>query len=330
MKKKKINYLNNKDLLDEIGKSKLTFCQFTEEDSEKYDFIVDTPRPESRGKKVRIPPPSTIEYSEMLEGRRAQCLSPDTVATAIKNRADRLSKFGYDQAMKGYVEAYDAHVDAIDGGTIGKNEPFKVAKPTKKEYTVDPDDIMIEDLVIRFHTFEHIPLSDNTKDNPVTEADYREKVSFVPFIQYKYDITDGKVSGLRIVGRSHFKEGIYSNEHGDITPKLANMFILLTNKYAQKHNWRGYTYVDDMKGNALLQLSIMGLQFNEARSDNPFAYLTTTLKNAFLRVLQSEKKEQDIRDDLIEKSGQTPSNTRQMDHDKHIQEERERLNNNVN
>lgn len=309
MKNKKINYLNNKDLLEEIRKSKLAYCEFTEENCEETDFYVDLPKAESRGKKVRVDNPRTDSYQAELERRRDQVGFLDTITSARKNRADRLSKRAYAKAVE------EATVD----------------KPTKKEYNVDPMDIPLEDLVIRFHSFEHIPLitEENLKEKPVTEADFRERVNFVPFIQYKYDIdADGEVTGIREVGRSHWNNGEFDTANGDITPKLANMFILLTNKYAQKHNWRGYTYVDEMKGNALLQLSTTGLQFNEARSDNPFAYLTTTLRNAFLRVLQSEKKEQDIRDDLLEKTDQTPSNTRQLDYEYQLQEERAKFNNN--
>ena len=308
MKKNKSNYLNNKDLLEEIRKSKLTFCEFYEDNCERCDVIVDVPKAESRGKKVRIENPSTPQYAIYMEQRRDKCLDENIIMQAKVNKANRLSKEAYESAME---ENY-------------------VVKPTKKDYNIDPNTLATEDLVIRFHTFEYIPLLDeeSLKDNPVTETDYREKVGFVPFVHYKYVLENGKAVGIREVGRSHHKDGEFDNEHGDITPKLANMFILLTNKYAQKYNWRGYTYVDDMKGNALLQLSSTGLQFNEARSDNPFAYLTTTLRNAFLRVLQAEKKEQDIRDDLFEKSGQTPSNTRQLEHEEYVRSERERFHNN--
>ena len=62
-----------------------------------------------------------------------------------------------------------------------------------------------------------------------------------------------------------------------------------------------------MRGQALLQLTQIGLQFNEAKSDNPFAYYTGAVNNSFTRVLNTEKKNQDIRDDLLEKSDQMPS-----------------------
>jgi hypothetical protein len=66
-----------------------------------------------------------------------------------------------------------------------------------------------------------------------------------------------------------------------------------------------------MKGQAILQLSQIGLQFDESKSDNPFAYYTAAVTNSFTRILNVEKKSQNIRDDLLEDAGLTPSMTRQ-------------------
>lgn len=90
------------------------------------------------------------------------------------------------------------------------------------------------------------------------------------------------------------------------------MFILMVNKYSQRSNWRGYTYLDEMKGQALLQLAQMSLQFDEMKSDNPFSYYTMSLQNSFTRVLNLERKNQDLRDDLLINSGASPSFTRQL------------------
>lgn len=77
----------------------------------------------------------------------------------------------------------------------------------------------------------------------------------------------------------------------------------------------GNTYLDEMKNQALLQLSQIGLQFDESRSDvpNPFAYYTAALCNSFTRVLNIEKKNQSIRDDLLTMHGAAPSYTRQTE-----------------
>lgn len=77
----------------------------------------------------------------------------------------------------------------------------------------------------------------------------------------------------------------------------------------------GNTYNDEMQGQALLQLSQIGLQFNELKSQNPFAYYTAAVTNSFTRVLNIEKKMQNIRDDILESNGLTPSWTRQYAND---------------
>jgi hypothetical protein len=74
----------------------------------------------------------------------------------------------------------------------------------------------------------------------------------------------------------------------------------------------GNTYVDEMRNLALLQLSQIGLQFDEAKSDNPFAFYTTTVRNCFTRVLNIERRNQNIRDDLLIVAGAKPSMTRQI------------------
>ena len=62
---------------------------------------------------------------------------------------------------------------------------------------------------------------------------------------------------------------------------------------------------------SLLQLSQIGLQFDEAKSQNPFAYYTAAITNSFTRILNLEKKNQNIRDDILEMNGLNPSWTRQ-------------------
>jgi hypothetical protein len=66
-----------------------------------------------------------------------------------------------------------------------------------------------------------------------------------------------------------------------------------------------------MRGAALVQLSQIGLRFDESKSQNPFAYYTATITNSFTHILNSEKKNQNIRDDLLEQHGLTPSWSRQ-------------------
>src|SRR3546814_6436149 len=87
------------------------------------------------------------------------------------------------------------------------------------------------------------------------------KVNFPPFIHV---IFDG--DKIRTVLKSHHtQDDQFSIDHGRTTAKLGKMYYLLVEKIGQKSNWRNYSYLDDMKSSALLQLSMVGLQFNESR-----------------------------------------------------------------
>ena len=77
----------------------------------------------------------------------------------------------------------------------------------------------------------------------------------------------------------------------------------------------GNSYNDEMRSHALTQLAQVGLQFNEMRSANPFAFYTQIIKNCFRRILNLEHRAQTIRDDLLIMSGAMPSYTRQVDNE---------------
>ena len=109
------------------------------------------------------------------------------------------------------------------------------------------------------------------------------------------------------------ENGCFNHKHGKATDKLAMMWLKLVDRYATRGNVRGYTYNDEMKGQAILQLAQIGLQFAESKSDNPFAYYTAAVTNSFVRVINIEKRNQNIRDDILEMNDLNPSYTRQIE-----------------
>jgi hypothetical protein len=269
----KVNYLNNRDILKEIHLSKNTYCSYRDPVLDhQYDIILPT----------------------------VEKINQRTIAEARRNRADRLKR----------------------EGTI-----------------VDPKKIPNTDLVFRITCWEHIPMAPKKvpktqtkkkkiedilelelfdEDDPLAELlevpvldEKHVRLNFPPF--YHYRIDENKNSFL--VGKSHWRgdleHGEFCREHGQMTRKLAHMFIKLCERYATRSNWRGYTYNEEMRGQALLQLSQIGLQFDESKSQNPFAYYTAAITNSFTRILNLEKKNQNIRDDVLEMNGLNPSWTRQ-------------------
>ena len=107
------------------------------------------------------------------------------------------------------------------------------------------------------------------------------------------------------------ENGCFSKSHGKATNNLAMMWMKLCDRYATRGNVRGYTYNDEMRGQAILQLAQIGLQFDESKSQNPFAYYTAAVTNSFVRVINIEKRNQNIRDDILEMNDLNPSYTRQ-------------------
>jgi hypothetical protein len=184
-------------------------------------------------------------------------------------------------------------------------------KVSAKDFEVDYKTIKKTDVVFRIMTFDHVPLAPGRKKTVKSKADSHEKVNFPPFQHWKFDDNDN----LICVGKSHWKgdinTGEFCKEHGQMTNNLARMFIKLCERYATRGNVRGYTYNDEMRGQAILQLTQIGLQFDESKSDNPFAYYTAAVTNSFVRIINIEKRNQNIRDDILEMNGMNPSWTRQ-------------------
>ena len=215
-----------------------------------------------------------------------------TIAEAKKARAKRLTQEAWEQAKSAGLKK------------------IKLA-----DYTVSPRKIEKTDLVFRVMMYDHIPMDDTRKKNPKQVSDHHSKVNFPPFQHFRLD-SKGKP---KCVGKSHWQGGLqnghFSVDHGKMTNQLALMYMKLCERYGTRANWRGYTYNDEMQSQALMQLSQIGLQFDESKSDNPFAYYTAAITNSFTRILNIEKKNQSIRDDLLEFNGMMPSFTRQNENE---------------
>ena len=267
---RRVNYLNNRDILAEIHKSKKTYCKYLNKETDSdFDIIVDDVK---KINKTRIKEARTnkITRAKKIDG---VILEPKDVS---------------DQELVFRVMTWE-HIPMVD------------KKPTKAQLKKRAK---IEDM------FDDIEEAREQEDYGITDQ-VHTKCNFPPFKHYKVDEEGNPV----IVGKSHWKgdleTGKFSKDHGEMTMKLANMFIKLCERYATRSNWRGYTYNEEMRGQALLQLSQIGLQFDESKSDNPFAYYTAAITNSFTRVLNIEKKNQSIRDDILEMNGLNPSWTRQ-------------------
>lgn len=266
-RKAAINYLSNNELLYEINKSKITYCQFIDPKYANYSVIIR-------------------DLSEIDD----ELIEQGKIAKATQYNAALSRKYT---------------LDKIPGAVA--------AELFKKEHKTS-DDFTKEDVVIRLMSFEHIPAEVQTEKKTLLN-----RIHFPPFKHYAY-IDDV----LTEVGRSHWKapkgsvdlsEGSYSADHGKPSNQLIKSIMKLVDRLSSKGNFCNYSYLEDMKGQALLQLSVVSLQFDESKSNNPFAWYTATAKTSFIKVLKNEKKVRNIRDELMMTAGYAASFGHQLEHE---------------
>ena len=181
----KIKYLTNKDLLEEIHRSKATYCEFIDNKYSSYDIIVND------------------------------------LAKITKDRLEDAKKTKMDQMAAAAKKA------AVASG---------VRNPV---IALDPNSVLIEDIVIRLMTFDHIPINEEKVNKAKTEAERHLKCNFPPYQHFVY-----RNGEFMCVGKSHWQGGLenghFNVTHGKMTNKLAMMFMKLVDRYGHRGNWRGY------------------------------------------------------------------------------------------
>ena len=88
-----------------------------------------------------------------------------------------------------------------------------------------------------------------------------------------------------------------------VTNYIGECFLKIANHLSYRPNFINYTFRDDMISDGIENCLQYLDNFNPKKSNNPFAYFTQIIYYAFLRRIAKEKRQMDIRDKLIEKSG---------------------------
>jgi DNA-directed RNA polymerase specialized sigma24 family protein len=104
----------------------------------------------------------------------------------------------------------------------------------------------------------------------------------------------------------------YINEYNEAkkkgtTPPVASNYIgeciwLIANRLSTNRNFIGYTYREEMIGDAIENCLRYLHNFDPDKSKNPFAYFTQIMYYAFLRRIDKEKKQSYIKYKSIENS----------------------------
>ena len=84
---------------------------------------------------------------------------------------------------------------------------------------------------------------------------------------------------------------------------IGECFLKIANHLSFKPNFVNYMFKDDMISDGIENCVQYIHNFDPEKSKNPFAYFTQIIHYAFLRRIQKEKRQLEIKNKIIEKSG---------------------------
>ena len=307
MREKK-NYVNNANLLAEIHNSKLTYCYYEDEKYTDYDIICSG---------YNMITPNRIE----------------TFFNKNKNRDYVVVRVITSEHVIPYMVSHKINLQEL------KFNPFKHFVITREDHNKVKEEIdnncvnnieLLNDNILSIkeeikEVKKHIVFYKNNKEQqkPYKEQVLNLKTKIKELTTRIQDIntpySEKIVKYMKEVLRSHWKGGFengkFSISHGRLTNQLVRLFMLMVDKYGTSGNWSGYSYLEDMKCSALAQLCEVALKFEENESKNPFSYYTQIIAMKFTATLKQEKRQAEIKSDLLQKNGYAPTYNQQIDYE---------------
>ncbi len=84
---------------------------------------------------------------------------------------------------------------------------------------------------------------------------------------------------------------------------IGDCFIKMATHISYKTNFINYIFIDEMISDGIENCIQCVLNFNPDKSSNPFAYFTQVITYAFLRRIAKEKRQLEIKNKILEKTG---------------------------
>jgi len=112
-----------------------------------------------------------------------------------------------------------------------------------------------------------------------------------------------------LVAMTEYRElRIKAEEEGQKRPQVTNYigecYLKIANHLSYRPNFINYTYRDDMISDGIENCLQYMDNFDPAKSKNPFAYFTQIIYYAFIRRIQKEKKQQEVKQKMIANFGE--------------------------
>ena len=127
-----------------------------------------------------------------------------------------------------------------------------------------------------------------TRTRKRSEHYVNNKEFLYAIVQYKADVKEAETNG---------------DPKPRITNYLGECFVKIATHLSYKPNFVNYMFRDDMISDGIENCVQYIHNFDPEKSRNPFAYFTQIIHYAFLRRIQKEKKQLDIKTKIIERSG---------------------------
>ena len=124
-----------------------------------------------------------------------------------------------------------------------------------------------------------------------------------------------KVQSEHYVNNKEFLEALIvfkakcaaAKEAGEQRPQISNYigecFLKIATHLSYKPNFVNYMFREDMICDGIENCVQYIENFNPEKSNNPFAYFTQIIYYAFLRRIQKEKRQLEIKNKILDKSG---------------------------
>jgi len=87
------------------------------------------------------------------------------------------------------------------------------------------------------------------------------------------------------------------------TEYMAECFLKISENLAWRPNFINYTFRDDLVSDGIENCLLYAHNFNPEKSKNPFSYFTQIIHHAFIRRIQKEKKQQHVKQKMIQNFG---------------------------
>lgn len=103
------------------------------------------------------------------------------------------------------------------------------------------------------------------------------------------------------------------SETGVMNEKLGRMVLKISTELANKGNFSGYTWKDDMISEGVLAFIRFGKSFDPSISNNAFAYISMSCYRAFIAYIKKQKKHAYIKDACYDFMGIAPNEIKKFD-----------------